>query len=298
MNIKKFLSYAVKKLNSGKIEFPHLEAELLLSNVLNKRREFILINPEHKLNILQIAAYRLSIAKRLKGFPLAYIVKEKEFYGYNFFVNKNVLIPRPETELMIDEGLKILYDIKKKKQISIIDIGTGSGCILISIVNRLLNYKLQIKNYKFFASDISKKALSVARKNAKLHKVDKMIKFYKGDLLMPIIKENLEIRNCNLIILANLPYLTPSQVKNFSTIRHEPKSALIAGADGLKYYRILFRQIKKLIEINKTPLHLLCEIDPGQVDKIKKLALSLLPEFKLKIKKDLRGLNRLVILFN
>ena len=125
-----------------------------------------------------------------------------------------------------------------------------------------------------------------------------MIKFYKGDLLEPIIKDNLIIKNSNLIVLANLPYLTPLQYKNAPTIRYEPKTALIAGSDGLKYYKKLFEQIKKNIDINKNSLHVLCEIDFSQVNKIKKLALNLFPELNFKIKKDLRGLNRLVLLSN
>ncbi|RLC38886.1 hypothetical protein DRH27_01170 [Candidatus Falkowbacteria bacterium] len=295
MNIEKFLSRVVNKLNSGKIEFPHMEAELLLANVLKKRREFVLSHPEYKLNILQIIICRFYVVKRLKGIPLAYIVKEKKFYNYNFLINKNVLIPRPETELVVDEALKIAQVAAgKSRPVLFIDIGTGSGCIIISICKYLSSKGCDINN--FMATDISDKALSAAKKNAKLHKVDKIIKFLKGNLLVPILKEKLEISKYNLVILANLPYLTPFQVKNSSTIQNEPKLALIAGQDGLKYYRKLFKQIKEFVGSNKTSFYLLCEIDPGQANKIKRLALNLMPEIKLIIKKDLRGLERLIII--
>jgi len=297
MTITHAFEKAVIKLYKEKIESPHLDSEILLSNIINKTREYIIAHGEEKLNKKEITKFENLVKRRSGNEPLAYLTGHKQFYGLDFIVNKHTLIPRPETELMVREALKITqFATYNSQQALFIDIGTGSGCIIITLSKLLGSRHSDIKS--LHAIDFSRQALMVAKKNAKLHKVDKMIKFHKGDLLMPVIKEDLEIRNCNLVILANLPYLTPAQFKNSPTIRHEPKSALLAGADGLKYYKKLFKQIKKHIDINKISLHLLCEIDSGQVNKIKQLALSLLPEFRLKIKKDLRGLNRLVILFN
>jgi len=150
-----------------------------------------------------------------------------------------------------------------------------------------------------FAVDISKSALAVAKKNAKLHKVDKKIKFFHGNLLKPIIRNRKShIANRKLIILANLPYLTPFQIKSSLTIKYEPKKALDGGRDGLKHYKKLFGQVKWLVKLKAAPISLFCEIDPGQAGKIKKLAQSELAGAKIKIKKDLAGLNRLAIIEN
>ncbi|HCW74922.1 MAG TPA: peptide chain release factor N(5)-glutamine methyltransferase, partial [Candidatus Marinimicrobia bacterium] len=178
MTISQSLKFAVDKLTAKKINLPHLEAEILLSEILKKPREFILAHGERALTKPQITDYKLLIKKRLKGMPIAYITGEKEFYGLKFKVNKNVLIPRPETELMVEEALKLTAD---GTPAAIIDVGTGSGCVIITLAK-------QIANCEFLATDISAKALAVAGQNAKLHGVAKKIKFLKGDLLEPIAK--------------------------------------------------------------------------------------------------------------
>ena len=266
---------------SKKTKLNIFDIELILAYVLKKSREFIIAHPEHKLTKSQITNSKLLIKKRLKGVPIAYLTGHKEFYGLNFKVNKNVLIPRPETELMVDETLKITNG-----KTIIADIGTGSGCIIITLAGL-------IKNCKLFGIDISEKALAVAKQNAKLNNAYKKIKFLKGDLLEPILKnKKFVIGNSSLVILANLPYLTPTQIKNSPSIKREPKLALAAGSDGLKYYRRLFKQIKMLHNIS----YVLCEIDPSQTLKIKQLIKRELSETTIQIKKDLTGLNRLVII--
>jgi release factor glutamine methyltransferase len=276
-----------------------LDLELIISRVIKKPREFVLAHPEHKVIAnceLRIANY---VKRRISGEPLAYIFGEKEFYGLNFKVNKNVLVPRPETELLVEEALYLAS--RNSQSATLIDVGTGSGCIIITLAK-------QLKNSKFFAIDISKPALKIAHQNAKLHKVNKQIKFLQSNLLESIIKKiknkKLIIDNpehSGLIIVSNLPYLTPTQIKNSPTIRSEPKLALIAGRDGLKYYRKLFNQIKNLQATSpeysglQAKISVLCEIDPSQNLKIKKIIKKNLPQVKIKIKKDLCGLNRLVI---
>lgn len=259
------------------------DIELILAYVLKKSREYIITHPEHKLTKLQITKSKLLIKKRLKGLPMAYLAGHKEFYGLNFKVNKNVLIPRPETELMIDETLKLTTS--NSHPTTIVDVGTGSGCIIITLASL-------IKNCKLFGIDISENALKVARHNSRLNNLSKKIKFLKGDLLKPIINSKFVTRNSKLIITANLPYLTPAQIKNSPTIKYEPKSALTAGSDGLKYYRRLFKQIKMLSNVS----YVLCEIDPSQTEKIKQFIKRELPKASYQIKKDLASLNRLVII--
>ncbi len=303
MNIKSTLAEATLALKQAKIKNPHLEAEILLSNTLKKPREFILAHLETQLSKSQINNFKFKITQRSKGEPIAYITGHKEFYSLDFHVNKNVIIPRPETELMVEEALKII-----KEKTIIIDVGTGCGCIIIALA-KILNQKSKIpgrapqsgagKNQKFLATDISNPALTIARKNAKSHKVDKNITFLSGYLLEPIIYR-LKILNLKpkIVIMANLPYLTSTQIKYSPTIQYEPKIALSAGTNGLKYYRQLFKQVKYIIQIfnNASSITIFCEIDPSQTIKIKQLAKNILPQCKYKIKKDLKGHNRLFII--
>lgn len=294
MTIQTILHITVQKLIKNKITSPHLDAEILLRYVLKKTREYLFTHPEQKLTKLQISNYKLLINKRIKNEPVAYLTKQKQFYGLDFYVNKNVLIPRPETELMVDEALHITRSMKR---ITFIDVGTGSGCIIISIVKF---FKSKIKNQKsenFFATDISKSALAVARKNAKFHNIHNQIKFLQGNLLKPLLNKSvIDNRQSTITITANLPYLTPTQIKNSPSIQHEPKLALTAGPDGLKYYRKLFKQINVMRSMFHVPYFVLCEIDPSQTSKIKQLIKNNLPLSQIKIKKDLAGLNRLVII--
>ncbi len=284
-----------------------LDLELIISEVIKKPREFVIAHPEYKI----IKNYELKITnylkRRINGEPLAYIFSDKEFYGLKFKVNKNVLVPRPETEMMVDWSKQKTEN--RKQNFIFIDAGTGSGCIIVTLAKLLNNpphplYQEGI--YKFLATDISKSALKIARQNAKFHKVDKQIKFIHGNLLEPILKNckllparfakaSARRASYKLIILANLPYLTPKQIKNSPTIKYEPKLALDAGGDGLKYYRELFRQIKQL-KMLCVMCYVLCEIDPSQTSKIKKLIKNNFPSAKIVIKKDLRGLNRFVVM--
>lgn len=278
---------------------PQLDVEVLLSFALKKTKEFLYANPKYKLNKSELNRFKSFTAKRLKSEPIAYIIGEKEFYGLKFIVNRNVLIPRPETELIVDETLR---QIKKtirhpaEQKIILIDIGTGSGCIPISIIKNLpknINDKMKI-----YAIDNSQKALNIAKKNAQLHKADKKINFIKNDLLkLSLINRNLA-PNSKIIITANLPYISNSQYKKLSPDikEYEPKNALIAGNDGLKYYRKLFKQIQK-ITLNK--ITLIIEVDfKSMCPKAKaiKTIKQYFPNSKIEIKKDLAGSERIIVI--
>lgn len=370
MTIYQLLEKNSELLKKNNTPNPHFEAEILLSHVFKKPREFILTHPEFELKQSQVTRYALCVARRMKGEPIAYITGHKEFYGLDFFVNKNVLIPRPETEMMVEEIMKL--GTWNMEHTTFIDVGTGSGCIIITL-NKLLSCGYpQLRNARFFGIDISKSALAIARKNAKFHGVERCINFLYGDLLEPILKNpnllNSAANNTNrgrvlrgetlpeqnaagtpaglcrsknpkyfkyfnnpnypIIITANLPYLTPAQVKNSPTIQYEPKLALTAGSDGLKYYRRLFKQIKRFrrllprfsagsrgfslterlkpqkpelklgrITPAKAIFTILCEIDPSQSIKIKQLVKKELPDAQTEIKKDLAGLDRLAVIY-
>ncbi len=309
MTIKEILKSTTITLNNIKIKSPHLEAEILLSNILNKTREYIFARPERGLTKNQISKFNSLIARRIKGEPIAYIIGRKQFYGLDFFVSKHVLIPRPESELMVNEALLHItpacHDCGNSGRhnmecITLIDIGAGSGCIIITLAKELVKKSCIVhQKSDFFATDISETAIAVARKNAKLHQVQKKIKFIQGNLLAPILNNPKYLKHLynpknHIIITANLPYLTPKQRKSSPSIRYEPKLALNAGPDGLKYYRQLLKQLAKL-PLN-SHIFAILEIDPSQTIKIKQLIKKELPNAKIQIKKDLAGHNRLVII--
>lgn len=279
MNIKDCLISGGQALKKSVGKNSIHEAEILLSFVINKNKEFLYTHPENKIFDKQFKKFNEVIAWRKNGMPIAYITKNKEFFGLNFYVNKKVLIPRPETEIMVELANKL---IKANKLKNIIDLGTGSGAIAVSLAK--INPKLKIT-----AIDISKQALAIAQKNAKKNKVK--IKFLKGNLLLPIANQKIDL------ICANLPYLNQNYLKTLpkSIVKHlkyEPKIALAAGSDGLKIYQKLFNQIKnKKIDFK----YLIIEIDNCQ----KKSALDLAKKYfskPLEIKKDLAGLNRFLVI--
>lgn len=277
-----------------KLDF--LDIELLVADTIKKTREFVLAYPGYRLNSLKIENLKLKIARRMKGEPLASILGRREFFGLDFKVNKHVLVPRPETELLVEQALKEVQAIRgKQKAISIIDIGTGSGNIIISIAKvwtRSVQNKSKRHFVSFYGTDISPKALAVARRNAKIHKMDKKIKFLRGSLLEPILKAAGEkLKSKNYVIIANLPYLDPGwknllKSSDAKGLRYEPRVALYAGKDGLDAYRKLAEQIKLLAASYKLPIAVICEIGHLQKREIKKMfSFARKKEFK----KDLAG---------
>lgn len=295
MNINQALKWGFENLKKSKILTPILDSEVLLAFVLKKPKEFLYTYPEKKLTSRQARRLRILINKRAKFEPVAYLINNKEFYGFNFYVDKNVLIPRPESELLIDEVLEVLIfrqarnDKIKKKEITIADIGTGSGCLIIALA-KILNTISHAISY--IATDISKSALKVAKLNTKRHQVK--IRFLKGDLLKPLTnkKTSPEFYQRIDIIIANLPYLDNKYLKNKGS-KYEPKVALDGGKDGTDLYKKLFIQLK---EYKTKPKIIILEINPKQLSKIKKMIKFYLPKAEIKIKKDLAGLNRMVII--
>ncbi|HSR89434.1 MAG TPA: peptide chain release factor N(5)-glutamine methyltransferase [Candidatus Udaeobacter sp.] len=279
----------MKRIKDILIKFKDLdprELEIFLAEILHKDKSFIFARPEHKLSLFQYFKLVYFTCQRKHGYSVAAIIKHKEFYGLDFSVNKYTLIPRPDTEIMVDKAIAEINKIDKK--IILIDVGTGSGCIPISIRKTLVN-----KNINTIAIDISKEALKIARKNAKNHSTD--INFYQGNLLRPIIQTiKSTASDSEIIITANLPYLTEKQFQTEPSIWREPKNALVAKNNGLALYEELLQQIK-LAQISAS---IFLEIDPSQSEEIIKIIKQYLPDSNIEIKKDLAGLDRLVKIIN
>lgn len=289
------LIQTIKKLESKKPLYSsaHLDAEILLSFIIKKPKEFLYTHPEKKLNQKQISSLKRVVNARFKQMPIAYIIGKKEFYDLNFYVNKDVLIPRPETEILVDTILNYSHKISpyhpdkskgmgqagKNSKLAIADIGTGSGCIAITLARHLPYTKI-------YASDISQKALRVAKKNAQaLHA---KIQFLQGNLLEPIKNKK------NDIIVANLPYLKDSFLysKKLESLSFEPQLALKAGENGLDIYKQLFEQMQQYA---LQPKALFCEIGVGQKTLFTKMAKKYLKHYSLHFQKDLSGVDRVAI---
>lgn len=291
-----------KDLKKAKIKLVAVECDVLLSSALGKPKEFMYTHPEYQISAGEVKKFFVNIARRARHEPLAYITGAKEFYGFLFFVNKNVLIPRPETEELVDLALNELTSVKNfllnQHSLDIIDVGAGSGAIIISLVKILqaTNYPLQTR---LFAIDSSKRALAIAQENAKHCGVAQNIQFLHGHLLGSYFKL---IKNYNLptthykLFLANLPYLTTSEMKKLQPeIRYEPPKALDGGKDGLDIYRSFFKQLSLLQNHSLTAI---CEIAPQQKKTLLKIIKASLPQSQVEFFKDAACRTRFALIKN
>ncbi len=235
MNYIEILNNGKNFLKKNKIKNPILDSELLLSKVLNKSREEILLNSNYILKKQEINKFNSFLLRRKYNEPIAYILGFKYFWKYKFITNKSVLIPRPDTELIVEECLKYLPNNKSKK---ILEIGTGSGCIIISILK-------ERSKCVATALDLSNRALNVAKSNAKLHQLENKINFINID----IDKYN----SCNYdLIISNPPYISNVDLSRLDDdIKfHEPKIALSGGFDGFRDIKKVIIKSKKLLKRN------------------------------------------------
>jgi len=287
--IKIIYKESVAKLKFAKCPSPELDASVILSHVLKKDKAFLITHPDDKLPKKEISKINRLIKKRQKDEPIAYIVKYKEFFSSEFSVNQNVLIPRPESEWLVEEALRL---IRKKirtpdfQPLAILDMGTGSGCLIISLTKELLKTKdFKTKKIEFFASDISKKALFIAKKNAKkiLGNNFYRIKFFHSDLF-----SNHFLHKKYDLIIANLPYV-PFDNKTMYQLRFEPKNAIFAGNNGLEIIENLIKDANKYLKKNGL---ILIELDPRNGISLEKLASQFYVNSEINLIKDLCGRNR------
>jgi len=244
-----------KLLKEKKIPTYILDSELLLSKSLNKSREETLINLEQNIDKKALSDFNKYLIRRSKKEPIAYLLGEKEFWSRKFLVNKNTLIPRPETELLVEK----LVNIFIKRRISILDIGTGTGCIIVSLLSEL-------NNCTGTAVDISSKAIMMAKKNACKFKLSDRIKFLNKPF------EDLCGKKFDLIV-SNPPYIKRNDIKNLSDDikKFEPRMALDGGNDGLDLIKKVIYKSKKLLKINGM---LALEFGNEQINKVSKILID------------------------
>ena len=276
MNYSQILKKGENFLKRRKIKNPFLDTELILSKVINKKREEIILNINNKLNNSDIIKFKNYLFRRSQNEPIAYILGYKHFWKDKFLTNKSVLIPRPDTELIIEEALKYLPNDKSKK---ILDIGTGSGCLIVSLIK-------ERPKCTATAIDISLKSINVAKTNAKLHQLENKINFINIDI------DKYKSSYYDLII-SNPPYINNVELNRLDDdIKfHEPIEALSGGSDG-------FREIKKVIAKSKALLKINGKLIMEIGHKQRNQSLKILKNFGFyinKISKDLSGKDRCIV---
>ncbi len=276
MNFQEILSKASSRLKLKNIKSYKLDSELLLAKTLNISREEVLLNLNKTIDQSDIKKYNYFLKLRNQYKPIAHIINYKFFWKYKFFVNKDVLIPRPDTELIIEKILGILPLSSNK---NILDIGTGSGCIAISL-------KKERPNCRITAIDKSKKAIKVAKKNAEMHQVGKKVNFFNIDV-------DKYLSSKYDLIVSNPPYIKHSELLSLGKdIKlNEPRLALSGGSSGLEIYFKIINKCRILLKINGM---LFLEIGHKQGKELKKY-LNLNGFNQTRIYKDLSGRDRCIV---
>ena len=276
MNVETAIKKAFLDLKNQNIESALIDSEILMSKVLREDRGNVLLNSERLLSNQDYKAYRELISSRLKHKPIAYLIGEKSFWKYEFEINNKVLIPRPDTELIVEEVLKIY---KNKPKIKFLEVGVGSGCLILSILKeRMLFLGVGV--------DLSKDCIDICKKNAIKLCVQNRLKLFKTDI------DNFNLGKYDLII-SNPPYIKKLELKRLDkdVINYEPKLALDGGLDGLSKIRKVIKKSSELVKLNGK---LIIEIAHDQKKMVKKILLEN-GFFVNKVVKDLSKNDRCII---
>ena len=255
-----------------------LEANVLVRHVLALERADLLARPETPLVPAQAAALEGLLARRLRREPLAYVLGAREFHGLDFRVTPAVMVPRPETETLVEEALA--WARERPAPVTVADVGTGSGCIVVSLAVRL-------PGVQFLATDVSPAALAVAEENARSHGVAKRVQLLSGHLLQPL-------PGPVDLIVANLPYIPSGRLDTLQPeVRdHEPREALDGGRDGTDLLRPLLRQAEAYLQPGGA---VMLEIDDEQGATMAEQARSVFPAAAVRVQRDLAGLDRVLV---
>jgi len=263
-------------LEEYEIEDAALEAEVLLRDVLKKTRVELFLELDSELGQQEYAAFRRSIRQRCTDEPTAYILGRREFYGRDFLVDDRVLVPRPETEILVGKAIELARDYEVPL---LADVGTGCGAVAITLA-------LELPESQVYATDISGDVLRVARRNCRKHAVSIRVHLLKGNLL-EVLSKPVDI------ITANLPYIRTVDLPRIGTVSAEPRLALDGGIDGLERIRQLCRQAGSKLRPSG---HMLLEIGEGQEEAVTMLLRSLFSGAKIDVLPDLGGIDRIVCL--
>ena len=253
MNIQSALTEGLNILKNKSILSAKLDSEILMAKALGKKREYIILNNDKIIKEQNLKYFKKLVQERATRKPIAYLLNKKSFWNSEFYVNKNTLIPRPDTEIILEQVLKFT---KNKNYLNILDIGVGSGCILLSVLK-------ERKNFYGTGIDISRNSLDICKMNAKKLLLDRRVKFFKSDV------DKFAIGKYDLIV-SNPPYIKTSDLKYLESdvIKFEPKLALDGGLDGLSVIR---KVIKKSSELLKKNGKFILEIGFDQKNKVIKL---------------------------
>ena len=252
MDIQSALKKGQSILIDNNIISAKLDSEILMSQAIRKNKKFIILNSHKVIKKRDLDYFDNLIQERAKSKPIAQIIKKKDFWKYEFIVNNNVLIPRPDTEILIEQALKL---VKNKNRLQILDIGIGSGCILMSILK-------EKKNFIGTGIDISNKSLQISKVNGQKLRINNRLRLFKSNI------DNFNTGKYDLIV-SNPPYIKKSNLKCLEKdIGFEPKQALDGGLDGLSEIR---KVINKSSELIKRSGHFIIEIGFDQKNKVKKI---------------------------
>ena len=277
MTIKETLRKGMIQLKTGNVTEPNLKARLIMQYILNKPRQYLIIYDDQVLTLRQEVDYFKAIKRLINGEPIQHITHQQEFMKLSFFVNEDVLIPRPDTEILVEEVIKIAKKIKAK---NILDMCTGSGAIAVSLAKYLDNVEIT-------AVDISTKTLNVAKTNAKNNEVENKITFIESNLFENIVNEKYDI------IVSNPPYIKTDVIPKLDKqVQNEPHIALDGGKDGLKFYKIIIEEAKKYLEENGK---LILEIGYDQKEEVENLIKQSGQYKKIEVIKDLSQNDRVII---
>lgn len=275
MKIVEVLQNAIQELNNNKISDPIMKSRILLSNILNTTKEYLVINSEEEISIETTNKFNEGINKLIKGYPLQYITNHQEFMKLDFYVDENVLIPRADTEILVEE---VISNCEKNKEYKVLDLCTGSGAIGISIAR-------YIPNSYITCTDVSNKALEIAKKNAKANNIDN-IEFIESDMFK-------NIKGKFDIIVSNPPYIVKDVITTLDKeVQNEPYIALDGGIDGLDFYKIIACEAHRYLNENGK---VFLEIGYDQKEEVTNLLKVSEKYNSIYSKKDLYDNDRIVV---
>ncbi|MCH7652823.1 MAG: peptide chain release factor N(5)-glutamine methyltransferase [Chloroflexi bacterium] len=279
MKLRELLVRATNELSGRRIDNPNLEAEVLLRHVMGHQRETFFASLDEDMTTDQETLVLELVTQRASGTPLAYITGHREFYGLDFVVNPSVLIPRQETELLVEKVLQ-LAKRHTGEALTVVDVGTGTGAIAVAIAYNSPDAAVT-------ATDVDPEALKVAAENCRKHGVADRVRLERGDLLEPIVSPV-------DIVVSNPPYLTSKDMALAPIeVKREPAVALHGGEDGLDVIRRLLRQLPAKLKAGGSAF---IEIDPRQLEDVLDLAREAFPKAELSFERDLLGLARVVVI--